>query len=94
MRNRIEYIKYRKQQCEECGVLHNRRYPLTIHHKDNNHENNDVNNLKTLCNDCHYKTHYGDEEERKLKLLKKEERRKNFQNKIHINPSWKPSFSK
>ena len=39
--------------CEECSTPKN----LTIHHKDGNHENNDVTNLQVLCEDCHREKH-------------------------------------
>ncbi len=49
-------------QCQECGVspeqsiiLFNRR--LAIHHIDENKENNDPDNLITLCIRCHCRLH-------------------------------------
>jgi hypothetical protein len=33
----------------------NKRY-IQVHHIDDNHDNNDINNLAVLCNDCHTDT--------------------------------------
>jgi predicted HNH restriction endonuclease len=31
---------------------------LNVHHKDWNHENNDLGNLELLCPNCHSEEHY------------------------------------
>ena len=60
------YIQYRKDYCEKCGVREDewtrkRKYTspdaLTAHHKDLNHENNQPENIMTLCRKCHTKVH-------------------------------------
>lgn len=44
----------RGPQCEECGSSEN----LHGHHKDRNHNNDDSDNIATLCGSCHAKRHY------------------------------------
>ena len=39
--------------CEDCG----QKDWLSIHHKDRNHLNNEVENLRFLCSHCHGKEH-------------------------------------
>ena len=41
--------------CDQCGWL---GY-CDIHHKNENHYDNDVNNLVVLCPNCHRDEHYG-----------------------------------
>lgn len=45
--------KLRKSECEECGS----EDQLQIHHKDRNHFNDNLSNLRTLCNSCHQTLH-------------------------------------
>jgi len=40
-------------QCQECGNCNN----LVIHHIDKNQVNNNLNNLKLLCRNCHARLH-------------------------------------
>lgn|SRR3990167_3073529 len=39
--------------CEHCGITEN----ICIHHKDENIENNNLNNLQPLCRSCHARHH-------------------------------------
>lgn len=41
--------------CENC--LSEDTDVLDVHHKDGNHNNNDLQNLATLCANCHLKIH-------------------------------------
>jgi hypothetical protein len=41
------------EKCEKCGSETN----LAIHHKDRNHNNNNISNLQCLCSSCHTRTH-------------------------------------
>lgn len=43
----------KKGFCEKCR----KSKILVIHHRDKNHENNNINNLQTLCIDCHQHIH-------------------------------------
>lgn len=65
MKEDTSYILHRKDKCEECGetnftMVGNYRRKLkilTVHHIDCNHLNNSIDNLQTLCRDCHSKKH-------------------------------------
>lgn len=63
------YIQFKRDRCEECGAtdicdrdengfLIRRKKVLTVHHINNNHLDNRLENLQTLCRKCHYKKHY------------------------------------
>lgn len=43
----------KEQKCIICGATDN----LHVHHKDGNHNNNDINNLVWLCSKCHHDVH-------------------------------------
>ena len=47
------YQQYNKGYCEECGSLKN----LCVHHIDEDRDNNEETNLKTVCKKCHQKIH-------------------------------------
>ena len=47
------YIKYRKNKCENCGFIPLHICQLDVDHIDGNHNNNEINNLQTLCANCH-----------------------------------------
>lgn len=49
----FHYTDAKKSQCERCGSL---RF-LIVHHKDYNHDNDELNNLETLCRSCHTSEH-------------------------------------
>ena len=48
-----EYQKYLDKECKCCGSIEN----LEVHHKDKNRNNNNPNNLITLCKICHSRIH-------------------------------------
>lgn len=50
---RTNYRKVRKDECELCGSTIN----LCVHHIDGNRDNNDINNLLTVCKKCHQQHH-------------------------------------
>jgi len=45
-----------KIKCEMCGY-DKCKSSLHIHHKDSNHENNDISNIIVLCANCHFELH-------------------------------------
>ena|ERR1700733_10672660 len=47
------YTKYKKNHCENCGFIPIHSCQLDVDHIDANHNNNDINNLQTLCANCH-----------------------------------------
>jgi len=47
------YLKYRKDYCESCGFIPVNMCQLDVDHIDGNHENNNEDNLQTLCSNCH-----------------------------------------
>ena len=51
-------IEDRGDCCENCG--YNNVNVLQTHHIDENNKNNEMDNLKLLCPNCHYTIHYGD----------------------------------
>ena len=48
-----KYVKHRKSECEICCGSKN----LQVHHKDENRDNNNPDNLITLCQKCHGQIH-------------------------------------
>ena len=44
--------------CEECGISEwmNKPISMELHHKDGNHNNNNLDNLEILCPNCHSQT--------------------------------------
>ncbi len=57
---------YRCQQCfrhqDELRTKYNRKEKLSIHHIDFNKQNNNPNNLISLCRSCHMQTSFNREE--------------------------------
>jgi len=47
------YLKHKKEHCEKCAFIAIHPCQLDVDHVDGNHENNDPNNLQTLCANCH-----------------------------------------
>ncbi len=45
----------KEHKCEGCGLTawKGKPIPLELHHKDGNHNNNELNNLELLCPNCH-----------------------------------------
>lgn len=52
------YRHYKKDNCELCGFVPIHPSQLDVDHIDANHNNNNPDNLMTLCANCHrLKTH-------------------------------------
>ena len=45
------------RKCMDCGKTDERKKGIHVHHKDENHSNNKLNNLVVLCAKCHKKRH-------------------------------------
>lgn len=48
-----EHRKYVEDKCDRCGFEPENICQLDVHHVDGNHQNNDPENLRTLCANCH-----------------------------------------
>lgn len=48
-----EYKAHKKDSCEICGFIPINSCQLDVDHIDNNHHNNNLSNLQTLCANCH-----------------------------------------
>lgn len=53
LENKISYRDYKKTVCSFCGFVPVNMCQLDVDHIDGNHENNDPDNLQTLCANCH-----------------------------------------
>jgi ribosomal protein L37E len=51
--NRVLHAEHKKDYCEECGFVAIHRSQLDIDHIDGNNSNDSLNNLQTLCANCH-----------------------------------------
>lgn len=47
------FRKHKKDRCEQCGFIPMHTCQLDVDHIDGNHKNNEINNLWTLCANCH-----------------------------------------
>jgi hypothetical protein len=48
-----QYRLYKKDKCEMCGFVPKHPCQLDVDHKDGSKKNNSVENLQTLCANCH-----------------------------------------
>lgn len=55
MRLKLIEFKVKKEECEKCKNSEwlNHKIPLELHHVDGNKHNNNIENLKILCPNCH-----------------------------------------
>jgi hypothetical protein len=51
-----------KIKCDHCGI--DDIQVLIVHHIDQNRKNNSIENLQTLCANCHHRIHWGTGEKR------------------------------
>jgi len=55
---KFNYRQYKKKFCEYCKFIPIHPCQLDVDHIDGNHNNNKLENLQTLCSNCHrLKTH-------------------------------------
>lgn len=52
-KSKDKYRHHKKDKCERCGFVPEHLCQLDVDHIDNNHKNNDLANLMTLCANCH-----------------------------------------
>jgi 5-methylcytosine-specific restriction endonuclease McrA len=62
------YRKYKKSYCEQCGFVAVHSCQLDVDHTDGNHKNDNLENLRTLCSNCHRLKTYINKDFRHLKL--------------------------
>lgn len=55
--HRKRFRRHKGDVCERCGFVPENIRQLDIHHADGNHKNNDLDNLTTLCANCHRLEH-------------------------------------
>lgn len=54
---RRSYRRHLGASCERCGFVAVDPIQLDVHHRDHNHGNNALENLATLCANCHRLEH-------------------------------------
>ena len=45
--------RFKKARCKECGFVAKHPCQLDVDHIDGNNSNNSLDNLQTLCSNCH-----------------------------------------
>ena len=55
LKNKLIKDGIKENKCECCGISEwlGVDIPLELHHKNNNHHDNSLNNLQILCPNCH-----------------------------------------
>lgn len=58
IKNLLFRLGIKDKRCEECGILNwmNKDIGFELHHIDGDSLNNEINNLKILCPNCHSQT--------------------------------------
>jgi 5-methylcytosine-specific restriction endonuclease McrA len=58
VQKKFPWRQHKKEACEACGFVPVHSIQLDVDHIDGNKKNNDLDNLQTLCANCHrLKTH-------------------------------------
>ena len=95
--SKYEYRQHKKCSCEKCGFVPKHQCQLDVDHIDGNHDNNDEDNLQTLCSNCHRLKSWEDANKKVTKrkklvanyLLEQEEFKKSLQKTIRFRRSLK-----
>lgn len=53
----LKYREHKKDVCNRCGFIPEHPCQLDVHHIDLNHFNNNIDNLETVCANCHRLIH-------------------------------------
>lgn len=53
---KLRLLKQRGEGCERCS--YDKKQILQVHHKDQNRQNNNLENLELICPNCHAEEHY------------------------------------
>ena len=97
LRLRLIEENYLVNQCDNCGLNKWLGEPISLelHHKDKNHNNNNLSNLQILCPNCHSLIHKLDRdchvEKVKKNKMEKEKIRKS-QPKLHLRKVVRPPY--
>jgi len=80
----------KEKRCENCSITHwnNVELSLELHHKDENHKNNNIENLSILCPNCH-------DIEHKKKILENRDKKKDDGRghaKLYLRKQIRPSY--
>lgn len=51
--SKFPYRRFKKEKCDFCGFVPVHSCQLDVDHKDGNKNNNSLENLQTLCANCH-----------------------------------------
>lgn len=54
---RVYYKQFKLSYCEICGFIPEHECQLDVHHLDKDRRNNSLDNLKTICANCHRLLH-------------------------------------
>lgn len=74
LRIKLFNLGIKKEICEECGISdwHGRFLSFNLHHIDSNPDNNNIENLKIVCPNCHYCIHNEENQKKKKEKPRKE----------------------
>lgn len=50
---KYKYKYHKGDRCEDCGFIPKHKCQLDVDHIDGNHSNNNPDNFRTLCANCH-----------------------------------------
>lgn len=53
---KMQLLRLRGKSCERCN--YNKYEILQVHHKDQDRNNNNLENLELICPNCHYEEHF------------------------------------
>jgi len=65
---KIRLMTLRGKKCERCG--YDKVEILQVHHKNRDCSNNELDNLKLLCPNCHFEEHFLEKSWMRRVLLK------------------------
>lgn len=93
LKKRLIKEKIKEARCEECGLTEWQGVPipLELHHKDGNHFNNSIDNLRILCPNCHSLT---DTFRGRNKKISKKKKRKPTNKYKKMRPIYKVKYKR
>lgn len=93
LKHRLFKEKIFNEKCYSCGLETwlNTKIPLELHHKDNNHLNNSLDNLLIVCPNCHAHLHKLDRDYHR-NINKKQKKSQKGISKPHTRKVERPSL--